>query len=501
MVIALGVGIRVEIAREEKLLPMPLTSLDPVNLKSLEIRCADCRTRRFEHQPTAGGCRNLIRCAPTTRAVSRLATVAKARVRTKLDINAYDLAKLGLDPPRITVKLDDVQIDFGDEDPIEHDRYARVGSELFRVPDRFSARLLESPETEIDRHVIDADAAIVEVSIDGQPPRADLAAAWKNAIAAQMQPTDTDAANAVSAIVELADATKLEFSVHRENEHYVVRRNDIHLDYLVSEVPGTSAARQGELTMPELPEVETTRRGIAPYLEGRRVLDVVIRQRNLRWPIPAAVRKKLPGQIIERVDRRAKYLLAHTQAGTAIMHLGMSGSLRVLKPDAPIGAHDHFDWRMDSGKILRFTDPRRFGSLLWQAPGETHPLLANLGPEPLSDEFDGDYLWRKSRGRSAAVKIFLMDQNIVVGVGNIYASEALFAAGIHPGARRVRFLALVTRDSPTKRNAFSRTPSGAVARRFAISSIPTACRVISNRNCSSTAAAANRARCAARRFV
>jgi formamidopyrimidine-DNA glycosylase len=184
--------------------------------------------------------------------------------------------------------------------------------------------------------------------------------------------------------------------------------------------------------MPELPEVETTRRGIAPYLEGRRVLDVVIRQRNLRWPIPAVVRKKLSGQIIDRVDRRAKYLLAHSRAGTAIMHLGMSGSLRVLKADAPIGAHDHFDWRMDSGKILRFTDPRRFGSLLWQAPGETHSLLANLGPEPLGDELDGDYLWRKSRGRSAAVKIFLMDQNVVVGVGNIYASEALFAAGIHP---------------------------------------------------------------------
>src|SRR6202020_993971 len=128
-------------------------------------------------------------------------------------------------------------------------------------------------------------------------------------------------------------------------------------------IASASAARQGELTMPELPEVETTRRGIAPYLEGRRVLDVVIRQRSLRWPIPVVVRKKLPGQVIERVDRRAKYLLAHTQAGTAVMHLGMSGSLRVLKPDTPIGAPDHFDWRMDSGKILRFTDPRSFGRL------------------------------------------------------------------------------------------------------------------------------------------
>ena len=184
--------------------------------------------------------------------------------------------------------------------------------------------------------------------------------------------------------------------------------------------------------MPELPEVETTRRGIAPYLEGRRVLDVIVRQRKLRWPIPAAVSKKLPGQIIERVERRAKYLLAHTQAGTALMHLGMSGSLRVLNPDTPFGIHDHFDWRLDSGKILRFTDPRRFGSLLWQGPEETLEILANLGPEPLSEAFDGDYLWRRSRGRSAAVKIFLMDQQIVVGVGNIYASEALFAAGIHP---------------------------------------------------------------------
>ena len=184
--------------------------------------------------------------------------------------------------------------------------------------------------------------------------------------------------------------------------------------------------------MPELPEVETTRRGIAPYLEGRRIEDVVIRQSKLRWSIPATIKKKLPGQIIRRVERRAKYLLVETDAGTAILHLGMSGSLRVLDADAPIGKHDHFDWRLNSGKVLRFTDPRRFGSLLWQAPDETHAVLADLGPEPLDDAFDGDYLWKKSRGRSAAVKVFLMDQQIVVGVGNIYASEALFAAGIHP---------------------------------------------------------------------
>jgi formamidopyrimidine-DNA glycosylase len=200
--------------------------------------------------------------------------------------------------------------------------------------------------------------------------------------------------------------------------------------------------------MPELPEVETTRRGIAPYLEGKRVVEVVIRQPRLRWPIPSAIRKKLPGQKIERIDRRAKYLLAHTEVGTAVMHLGMSGSLRVLKADAPIGAHDHYDWRLDSGKILRFTDPRRFGSLLWQAPNETLEILANLGPEPLDDAFHGDYLWQRSRGRSAAIKLFLMDQNVVVGVGNIYASEALFAAKIHPrraagSVSRVRYQRLV----------------------------------------------------------
>jgi formamidopyrimidine-DNA glycosylase len=184
--------------------------------------------------------------------------------------------------------------------------------------------------------------------------------------------------------------------------------------------------------MPELPEVETTRRGIAPYLVGRRVETLKIRQPRLRWPIPAALRKNLPGQRISAVERRAKYLLAHTNAGTALLHLGMSGSLRVLPAETPVGLHDHVDWVLDSGKVLRFTDPRRFGSQLWQAPGEIHPLLADLGPEPLSDEFDGAYLWKRSRGRSASIKSFLMDQNIVVGVGNIYAAESLFAAGIHP---------------------------------------------------------------------
>ena len=184
--------------------------------------------------------------------------------------------------------------------------------------------------------------------------------------------------------------------------------------------------------MPELPEVETTRRGIAPYLIGHRVVELAIRQPRLRWPIPPALRRALPGQRIDSIERRAKYLLAHTSAGSALLHLGMSGSLRVLQAEVAPGPHDHFDWRLESGRILRYTDPRRFGCLLWQKTGTVHPLLADLGPEPLSDEFDGAQLWQMSRGRSAPVKTFLMDQHIVVGVGNIYASEALFAANIHP---------------------------------------------------------------------
>ncbi len=184
--------------------------------------------------------------------------------------------------------------------------------------------------------------------------------------------------------------------------------------------------------MPELPEVETTRRGLAPHLIGRRITGAVLRRPDLRWPIPTEIRDELPGQRVEAVSRRAKYLLLEVQTGSALLHLGMSGSLRVLPAATAIGAHDHVDLALDSGKVLRFTDPRRFGSLLWQAHGRVHPLLARLGPEPLGDEFDGEYLWRRSRGRSAAVKSFLMDQAVVVGVGNIYAAEALFAAGIAP---------------------------------------------------------------------
>lgn len=184
--------------------------------------------------------------------------------------------------------------------------------------------------------------------------------------------------------------------------------------------------------MPELPEVETTRRGLAPHLVGRTVTSVRVRQPQLRWPVAPQISNVLPGQRIESLQRRAKYLLAGTQAGSALLHLGMSGVLRILPSDTPPGRHDHVDWLLDSGLMLRYTDPRRFGSQLWQAPGTTHSLLANLGPEPLGDDFSGDFLWRASRGRKVAVKIWLMNQSIVVGVGNIYAAEALFRAGIHP---------------------------------------------------------------------
>ena len=192
-----------------------------------------------------------------------------------------------------------------------------------------------------------------------------------------------------------------------------------------------------DAAMPELPEVETTRRGLLPHVAGRRIEHVLLRRADLRWPIPREVEELLPEQRIDDIRRRAKYLLLDTAAGSALLHLGMSGSLRVLPSDTPVRAHDHVDIALDSDRVLRFNDPRRFGCLLWQAPGQTHPLLAGLGPEPLSDgfdgaAFDGDYLFARSRGRTAPVKTFLMDQAVVVGVGNIYAAEALFQAGVSP---------------------------------------------------------------------
>ncbi|MCC7257134.1 MAG: bifunctional DNA-formamidopyrimidine glycosylase/DNA-(apurinic or apyrimidinic site) lyase [Gammaproteobacteria bacterium] len=185
--------------------------------------------------------------------------------------------------------------------------------------------------------------------------------------------------------------------------------------------------------MPELPEVETTRRGLAPWLEGQRIEKVVVRQRQLRWPIPRDLPRRLAGQTVTALDRRGKYLLMRTAAGTALMHLGMSGSMRVLTAATAPGRHDHFDLVLDSGRCIRYRDPRRFGALLWTARDPAcHRLLAGLGPEPLEAGFDGACLHGRARGRRVAIKAFLMNAAIVVGVGNIYASEALHRARIDP---------------------------------------------------------------------
>ncbi len=184
--------------------------------------------------------------------------------------------------------------------------------------------------------------------------------------------------------------------------------------------------------MPELPEVETTRRGVEPHLSGRRVVAVHVRDARLRWPVSAEVRD-LTGQTLLGVARRGKYLLFRFGAGVLLVHLGMSGSLRVLDGMPAPGKHDHVDVDFEGGKRLRFTDPRRFGAWLWagEAP-ESHPLLAHLGPEPLLEGFSGDLLFDRSRSKKVAVKAFIMDSHVVVGVGNIYANESLYMAGIHP---------------------------------------------------------------------
>lgn len=185
--------------------------------------------------------------------------------------------------------------------------------------------------------------------------------------------------------------------------------------------------------MPELPEVETTRRGVAPHISGARVSRVIVRERRLRWPVVADLEERLQGQRLDDIRRRAKYLLFDFDAGCLILHLGMSGHLRVIPPETPVQAHDHVDIEFDNGLCLRFNDPRRFGSIHLARDAASHPLLAALGPEPLVADFDGDYLFRKSRRRRQAVKLFIMNSQVVVGVGNIYASEALFHAGIRPG--------------------------------------------------------------------
>ncbi|MBT0652359.1 bifunctional DNA-formamidopyrimidine glycosylase/DNA-(apurinic or apyrimidinic site) lyase [Geomobilimonas luticola] len=185
--------------------------------------------------------------------------------------------------------------------------------------------------------------------------------------------------------------------------------------------------------MPELPEVETTRRAIAPFIEGKTITEVLVRNAGLRWPVQPELEMFLPGQRIMSVDRRGKYLLVRCGSGTLILHLGMSGRLSVVPAATPAGKHDHLDILLENSIALRFNDPRRFGTALW-TDGDPlqHPLLVKLGPEPLEEGFDDDYLFTKSRNRTVAVKQFIMDSHTVVGVGNIYANEALYRAGMRP---------------------------------------------------------------------
>ena len=186
--------------------------------------------------------------------------------------------------------------------------------------------------------------------------------------------------------------------------------------------------------MPELPEVETTVRGVRPVVVGRKIHRVVVRERRMRWPVSRGLNRTLNGYHVASVSRRAKYILLNFSHGTLMIHLGMSGRLRVVPVDTPHVKHDHVDFVLDSGKVLRFHDPRRFGSILWVGEDAANSkLLKNLGPEPFDETLTAVALYRVSRGRKTSIKQFIMDGRVIVGVGNIYASEALFRAKIRPG--------------------------------------------------------------------
>ena len=214
--------------------------------------------------------------------------------------------------------------------------------------------------------------------------------------------------------------------------------------------------------MPELPEVETTRRGLVPHVVGRRIATANVYDTRLRWPVPAGLGERLPGRTIEALDRRGKYLLFRLGKETLLVHLGMTGSLRAFHHAPPRRPHDHVDIVLDNGVTLRYHDPRRFGAVLWLPDsGADHPLLATLGPEPFDAAFDANYLWAATRRRGAAIKLALMDNHLVVGVGNIYANESLFRAGIRPMTpanriSRARLERLVTEVRATLADAIAK---------------------------------------------
>jgi formamidopyrimidine-DNA glycosylase len=185
--------------------------------------------------------------------------------------------------------------------------------------------------------------------------------------------------------------------------------------------------------MPELPEVETVKRGIATHVENKIIQQVILRERRLRWEVPETLATILPGQRVETVTRRGKYLLLKCTLGHLLIHLGMSGRLLVVNPEIPLQKHDHVDFIFENNQCLRYHDPRRFGCILWTTePTEQHPLLANLGMEPLENRAIGEHLFNIARKKDIAVKKFIMNNQVVVGIGNIYANESLFLAGIHP---------------------------------------------------------------------
>ncbi len=184
--------------------------------------------------------------------------------------------------------------------------------------------------------------------------------------------------------------------------------------------------------MPELPEVETTRLGILPHLAGQRITQLRVHHSGLRWPVAPDLPLRLSGQIIRDIERRAKYILIQIDSGTILIHLGMSGSLRVLTQTEALRKHDHIELLLENGTILRYHDPRRFGAWLWQPVGEIHAVLQHLGPEPLSHAFHANYLHHILLKRQIPIKTAIMDNRIVVGIGNIYACESLFMTGISP---------------------------------------------------------------------